>query len=308
MKKIGSQILFFIFLLLLSSCSDNNKPFQTLESKIKLDSLHNGFNDVELTKELITLEKDTITIVTFGHVYGLLYHDDVFDALIAKVNEQNPDFVWILGDIVFNNTDEEWDYLMSKYESLKGIRLHAGGNHDMNYHYERYVGNRENQWEAESRFLKYIGYRYKTIEDDVANYMVVNMNDSLDRIVDYLDLMLPQLNPDKQAILFTHHSTWHSSISNADDNTSWVKKSFYKDSILVHLFNFDYLIHGDWGGEYYQGNHHVKGKKFKTFSVGNLNEGDTLFVTTLKVTKNNVSGYPSYITIPSTSTWVKKEN
>jgi hypothetical protein len=295
-----------LIILLMASCSSKDENAQSKESIYKLDSLHTGFNKREQTKEIIELNKDTVTIVAFGHVYSLLYHEDVFNAMIEQINFQDPDYIWILGDIVFNNTDEEWNYLMNKYEDLKGRRFHAGGNHDMNYHYERYFGINENQWEAEIRFLNYVGYRYITIEDEVANYMMVNMNDSIDRIKNYLDLMLPKLNNNKQSILFTHHCTWHNTISKAEDPHTWVKKSFPKDSLVSKLQDFEYLIHGDWAGKFYSNTFQFEKTNFRVLGVGNLNEGDLLYFTTIKITKDSLWAYPSFVNIPDSISWKKK--
>lgn len=291
-----------IFILLLASCGQG-EFVQSPESKQKLDSLHAGFNELELTKEVIDLNKDTATIVAFGHVYSLLFHEDVFDSMIEQINSEKPDYVWILGDIVYNNTEEEWDYLMEKYKGLSGRRFHAAGNHDMNYHYERYYGINENQWEAEIRFLNYVGYRYITLEDDVANYMMVNMNDSIDRINNYLDKMLPKLNRNKQSILFTHHCTWHKAMSKAEDPQTWVKKSFPRDSLLYELNDFKYLVHGDWGGKFYSNTITSKKTKYNVLAVGNLQEGDSLYFTTIKITNDSLWAYPVFVNIPDTASW-----
>jgi calcineurin-like phosphoesterase family protein len=226
--------------------------------------------------------------------------------MIASINDQESDYVWILGDIVYNNSEEEWDYILEKYKGIRAKRFHAGGNHDMNYHYERYYGIRDNQWEAESRFLNKIGYRYITIEDDLANYMMINMNDSLDRIESYLDIMLPQLNSEKPSILFTHHCAWDKTRSKAEDSHTWVKKSFNRDSLLSELTDFDYLIHGDWSEGYYSGVFPFQGKRFNAIGVGNLNEGDPLYITTIKITKDTLWSYPVFVEIPDTTTWKAK--
>jgi hypothetical protein len=293
---------------MLISCNQDDQSGKTPSpySRAKLDSLHAGFNESELTKKNIDLNKDTVTIVTFGHVYTVPLHKAVFDSLINLINAQKPDYIWILGDVVYNNTNEEWDYLLEKYKSINGLRFHAGGNHDMNYHYERYIGKTENQWEAEMRYLQRIGYRYKTIEDDVANYMMINMNDSLDRIKEYMDIMLPELNPDKQSILFTHQNTWHKTNSNPDDPKTWPKKGFDRDSILPELEDFDYLISGDWGEKFYEGAYRHKNKRYKVFTVGNLGEGDDLYITTIKITTDSLWATPLYVDIPDTTSW--KEN
>lgn len=303
--KIFINIAIFGLILLLS-CSVDKGNKQSKLSKDKLSALHSGFNKRELTKEYITSSRDSVVIVAFGHVYGLLNHPDVFDLLIDKVNEQDPDYVWILGDVVYNNTEEEWAVLFEKYKGMNGERFHAGGNHDMNYHYERYHGSKENQWEAESRYLDKIGYRYLTLEDELANYMLINMNDSLDRISEYLDRMLPQLNPVKQSILFTHHATWHPNQSKVDDPKTWVKKNFPRDSLLPKLVDFDYMIYGDWSEGFYFNSIKLNDHKYKVIDTGNLKEGDPLHITRIVVRSDGVEARPVSIPIPLESNWYKK--
>lgn len=300
-------IYFSILILLFSaSCSQKKDGFESELSKEKLADLHDGFTKRELTKEILITSGDSVVIVAFGHVYGLLYHPDVFDLLIKTVNAEDPDYVWVLGDVVYNNTEEEWNTVLSKYSVLKGKRFHAGGNHDMNYHYERYHGNRENQWEAESRYLDKIGYRYLTLEDELANYMLINMNDSLPRIKDYLTQMLPQLNPDKQSILFTHHATWHENQSLEDDPKTWVKKSFPRDSLMPQLVDFDYLVYGDWSEGFYFNSININGNEFEVIDAGNLKEGDPLHITRIVIKPDGVEAKPIDIPIPSESNWYKK--
>ncbi len=304
--KIKFNLYIIIPLFLFVSCNQVDNSDQVKKFKNKLDSLHSGFNEEELTKEVIEFNKDTITIVSFGHVYSLLFRDDVFDSMINDINKQNPDYVWILGDVVFNNTDEEWKYIMEKYKNLLGRRFHAGGNHDMNYHYERYYGINDNQWEAETRFLNNIGYRYKTIEDDIANYMLINTNDSIQRIKNYLDIMLPKLNSNKQSILFTHHGTWHKTVSEAEDPKTWVRKSYSRDSLLPKLGDFDYLIHGDWESKLLSKTIKINDSEYQVMAVGNLNEGDSLYFTVIKLTHDSLWAYPIFVNIPDQESWSKK--
>jgi hypothetical protein len=300
------QLLFTFFIIILQSCNNETTPVQSNSSLQKLDSLHSGFNEVELTKQIINNQKDTVVIVAFGHLYGMLSHTELFEQLINVVNEQKPDYVWVLGDIVYNNTEEEWDTVLSYYQNFDGIRYHAGGNHDMNYHYERYFGVRENQWEAESRYLDKVGYRYLTLEDNVANYMLINMNDSIDRIDEYLSIMLPELNPDKPSVLFTHQAVWHENQSDADDPKTWVKKSFPKDTILSRLGDFDYLVHGDWAQKFYFNTQTFNGIKYYALAAGNYTEGEPIHITRIELSAGGMKAEAIPIPIPENSTWNKK--
>lgn len=297
------NVIFIILLSFLYACGTNKIDQQPETAKRSgralLDSMHSGFNKVELTKQFLTNNNDTTTIVAFGHVYHLLNHEEAFDLMINTINNQNPDYVWVLGDIVFNNSEEEWKHINEKYKKLKGKRFHAPGNHDINYHYERWIGSIENQWEAESRYLKNVGYRYITLEDDVANYMMVNLNDSLDRVKKYLDKMTPELNEEKLSILFTHQDTWFDFMEDPEDPQTWPRKNFERDSLLKELRDFDYLIHGDWNEKFYEGEF----KGYNVVSLGNLNQGDPLNINVIKVTKSDIKIESIEVDIPENSSW-----
>ncbi len=291
-----------ITLAALVSCG-SDPTIQSEESKRKLAKLHSGFNDVELEKLMLHGARDTLTIVTFGHVNSLLWHEDVFDSFVKTVNEQDPDYVWVLGDIVYDNTEEEWDCVLNRHEQITGRKFYVAGNHDIAYHIERYNGILEHQWEAEERFLSHVGYRYRTIEDNIANYMILNLNDSLFRIKEYLELMLPKLNPNKPNYLFTHQSTWQNVNKEPDDPSLWVNISFPPDSLLKELVPFDYLINGDWTFEYFRGKKGFGGRDHHVIACGNKNAGDELRITVLKLSGEDCESYPIVVPIPKESKW-----
>ncbi len=69
--------------------------------------LHNSFTYSELAVDVHAVDHSNVKIVAFGHIYNLLEFPDILDAFILKVIEEQPDYVFVLGDIVFNNSDEE---------------------------------------------------------------------------------------------------------------------------------------------------------------------------------------------------------
>ena len=141
---------------------------------------------------------------------------------------------------------------MSNHANFDASLYFSPGNHDINYHYERYHGKRDNQIEAELKYVKQVGYRYKMLQDQFANYVFINANDSAHRILAYLDLMKPELEEDKQLVLLSSQSLWHMDYQIPDIPKTWVKRPFHRDTLLQHVEYFDFLIHGDWGGKLFR--------------------------------------------------------
>jgi hypothetical protein len=115
--------------------------------------------------------------------------------------------------------------------------------------------------------------------------------------------MLPELNPDKQSILFTHQSIWHDLKADPKDSKTWPRKTFDRDSLLSEITDFDYLIHGDWGKKLYNSSYKYKNKRYRLIGVGNRIEGDQLYFTTLKITNDTVWTYSTFVNIPDPTTW-----
>ena len=136
-----------------------------------LRELHSGFIAEELEIDIIEHNKDEIVVISTGHLYPLLEHPLAFSTFIDTIISQSPDYVFFLGDLVFNNNNNEWDYILSKFNKIKAVKYFAPGNHDLNYHYERWNGIRENQVDAEIKYINNIGYRYKLVKDNFANYL-----------------------------------------------------------------------------------------------------------------------------------------
>ncbi len=291
---------------ILYSCSEitshKNKPY----NPTTLNELHAGFFDEEIIPEINHTNNNEITIITTGHLYPLLNHTIAYNTMIDSIISQNPDYIFLLGDLVRDNTEKEWDSVLTKFNSTGSKLYFAPGNHDLNYHYERWEGSREHQFEAEMNYINEIGYRYKVLQDNFANYVFINPNDSLDRVLSYLEIIKPKLDTSKLMILLSSPSLWHNKHQIPGDNHTWVNKAFTREEILPEVEYFDYLIHGDWGGKFYQGFWKRSKGRFKVFGVGNRVPGDSLFITKLTISKNSIIASPIKIDLPKESTWFNK--
>lgn len=291
--------------LIIASCSDTTTIDENHYNPTTLKELHDGYYNEELTPDIRTVDKDSVVIVTTGHLYPVLDYPHAYKAMVDSVLNQKADYIFLLGDLVKDNTDAEWDTVLSRFSRAKAEIYYAPGNHDVNYHYERWVGSRENQFEAEMRYIDKIGYRYKLLKDEFANYMFLNPNDSLDRFLKYINLMKPSLDDNKLTLFFASQSMWHNKHQILEDNHTWMNKAFTREEVLPHLEDFNYLIHGDWGGKLFEGEwpKPVSGDKYKVIAVGNRIPGDSLFIARFVIKDNNIKASSIRIIPPEESTW-----
>lgn len=302
MKKwIGILILAGIVL----SCNHYAKNPAYVPEPTTLEELFRGFNEAELTPDIYKLEKEPIVIVATGHLYPLLKFPEVYDALIDKILEQKPDYFFSLGDLVRDNTMEEWKIVNNNYSKLNTKIYFSPGNHDLNYHYERYVGKRDNQVEAELLYLEQVSYRYKVVQDDFSNYVFINANDSAHRILNYIREMKPTLDDNKHFILLSSQSLWFKKHQDANNPRTWVSKPFKREELLPFIEEFEYLIHGDWGGKFYRGQQEKSSGNFDVMAVGNRKLGDPLFIARIEIYKDSISAKSIAVKIPDGSDWFK---
>lgn len=296
-----AEIRILLLVIVLSACRAKDHG-DLSQNATNIKYLHSTFCESELTVANYIIDKSTLKIVTFGHIYDLLVYPEILDAFVAAIVKENPDYVFVLGDIVFDNTPEEWDLILKQFDKIDCPIYYVPGNHDINYHTERWYGDHTNQWKAETNYLERVGYRYKVIEDNLANYLILNLNDSLPRIESYLDKMEAKIDSTKPTFVFTHQNAWNGDFAN-ENPKSWPDKPMKSEDLLEHLMSFDVLIDGDWNGTFEQLDRTFFGKSFVTICAGNKTRGNQFFITSLEFADDKVTAKPAYIDIPSESTW-----
>ena len=297
-----------IFLLLAAGLfTACNQPKQKLPEKTyyknpeTLEQLFNWFSSDELKPDVYHFNRDSVVFVATGHLYPLLYHPDAYKAFLKTIKAQHPDYFFTLGDNVYNNTEKEWDTVLANFNTLGVPCYFAPGNHDLNFHYERYVGKHDHQIQAEERYLARVKCRYKLVKDDVANYVFINANDSLKRIMSYINYVRPLLDTNKQMILLSSQALWFNKQQDPNDPTTWPNRPFKREEILPQIKDFKHLIHGDWGGRFYRGIF----RGYDVMSVGNRKAGDTLYITRFTVYKDSIAAKPVLVPVPEGSSWFK---
>ena len=306
MKKLGIASILFIIITLIISCSGIFEPKKNLYQPTSLKELHTGFFDEEIIPENVHQSKEEITVIVTGHLYPLIKYTEVYKTFIDSINHQKPDYLFLLGDLVQENNDQEWDTILTRLGKINCKVYFTPGNHDLNYHFERYFGKRDHQYEAEIRYINHVGYRYKLLKDDFANYLFFNPNDSLDRVLSYLNIIKPNFDTTKHMILLSGQALWDNTNQEADDPHTWVYKAFSHDDILPEIGSFDYLIHGDWSGKFSLGTFPKDKGQFQIMSVGNRTFGDSLYITCLKISSDTLIASSIPVIIPKESSWWKK--
>lgn len=307
MTRYFFSILFSIFILAITSCDSNYNKYAYKKPPTNITELQSAFNLTELTTEINKHDDTLLTIVATGHLYPLIGYPTVYESFIATVKAQNPDYVFVLGDVVRDDTQEEWDQFFDYFKDFKGKLYLAAGNHDLNYHYERYNGNFDHQFEAEQCFLKNVGYRYKTLKDNVANYVFINLNDSIDRVLEYLEIAEKELDTTKPMLLFSGQAIWHKAHQDPNNPKTWTQKSFTRDEILPHIQQYDYLIHGDWNLKFKRAYFPKEDGQFHVLSVGNRKIGDPFFVARLELSQDTIISQSINVPIAKESAWFEKK-
>ncbi|RLD87579.1 MAG: hypothetical protein DRJ09_10035 [Bacteroidetes bacterium] len=304
MKKL---ILLLIIVGIIISCKEKTNRITDanyVRNPTTLKELFSGFNEDEINADVYDFKRDSVVIVATGHLYPLLYHPDVYRAFIKTIKAQHPDYFFTLGDNVYNNTEKEWDTVLSHFNELQVPVYYAPGNHDLNFHYERYAGKRDHQVQAEKRYLAKAKCRYKLVKDNLANYVFINANDSAKRVLSFLSFIRPQLDTTKHLIMFSSPSLWFEKHQDPNDPKTWPNRPFRREKLLPKIKDFEYLIHGDWSGKFARFNF----LGFNVMAVGNRKEGDTLYITRITIYKDTIIAKPIFVPMPDGNTWFKHKS
>ena len=306
MKKLS---LLLLIVSVLWSCKGNrnkniDKNFVAHPKTLK--ELFSGFSNNELTPDVYHFNKDSVVIVATGHLYPMLFHPDVYKIFIDSIKAQKPDLFFALGDLVFNNSEQEWDTVLANFAKLKVPVYFGPGNHDLNYHYERYNGSHAHQVEAEMRYMRKAKCRYKVVKDDFANYVFINANDSAKRILSYINMMRPKLDTTKQMIILSSQSLWFNKQQDPKNPQTWPNRPFKREKLLPYITDFKHLIHGDWGGKFFRYRYHKDYGTFDAMGVGNRRESEPLYITRLIVYKDTIIARPVNVKLPENTTWYEK--
>ena len=303
------QWLFMVAVASLSLAC-NPKPSEKNQAQLSdqelLNQMLQGFNAQELKPDYVQSAGDTLHVALIGHTYPLLKHADLFHQLIDAIESSEADLVMVLGDMVCYSDDEEWEILHKAMGRLSKPVYYAPGNHDINFYRDRDEGILNRVGEAQQRYINQIGYRYRLIQADQAQFVILNMSDSLNRLVDYLDHIDVYRDTLLPTFILSHQDIWATRLSVRSDPQSWAHKTFTTGDILDRVDEYDVFVSGDWNIEFREGTRDLSGKEVINYAVGMRVQGDPVYYTLATIYDGQISAEPRVLTVPYEHTWTRK--
>ncbi|WP_075186593.1 metallophosphoesterase family protein [Teredinibacter haidensis] len=240
-------------------------------------------------KKLAKLGLVAITLVTMGcnfgnrnegplqvafvsHTYHLHKHKDIQDMLVQSINQEKPKYIFSLGDVVLVNDDFRWKKAEEFFGKLDGPVYFSPGNHDLHSFYEVESQETDRHYpERRQQYIDRIGYVNKMVQDDNADFIMINSNDPFIKTQPFLDESIAKANPNTPNFLLTHHPIW---IDRYRKNwIQWYWRSIKRDEIAPYLADFQRIIVGDISGSI----QHHKFNETPATMIGIGNDGDPVF-------------------------------
>ncbi len=209
MEKVVNRILIFIFTIGIFNIQ-----------AVNANNLNNNIDSV-------------LKFVVIGHTYSTIRNSEERALYIDKINEEKPNYVFILGDSEANN-----NLIYNEYVSnIKSKLFFSPGNHDINTY-------------TNSLYPKIVGYLDTTIIDDNCNFILFNSLDNIQNINKYLKTSLEKINTNNPTVLLTHHRVWDENLlSNSEYQHD---KSYLFSEMLPTIKNkVNYIFAGNSSAQYF---------------------------------------------------------
>lgn len=187
--------------------------------------------------------------VVFGHIRDMApNHENILDSLVLRINAENPDYIFLLGDLTYDGKPEHWEMIDRFLEKLDAPLISAPGNHDVTQPPLGGPGDR-----VLLSYTKRFGYLYLTLKTEDATYITINSCDNAKVVNNYLRLALKKVDTSKHVFLLSHFKLWDDNKANrgnfpefSDDWYFLWNKKFDWEEILPEIKNkVDHVIAGD---------------------------------------------------------------
>lgn len=294
------NIFYILFLFVVFSCSTPETKTTDIQDESLLIINHEEIIRLtSLEREVlqITSKKDTLKVISVGHIHSLMEFSDLREEFYGKIKSEKPDLVVFTGDHVFYNNQSEWDSLLAIFNDFPFPYFITPGNHDIGSYSHEEAGITNRRDTAIQRYLHNARTRYKKVEWKNYNIVLLNTNDRLSQILNFKNQL--DLN-NKTNILFSHHNLFIEKERNDSIATSWTGTWYERKQLRDSLKEFTYFINGDWNLKFGMGR---KDENKISYSVGNRMKGDPLFYTVFELTSDTLNAYPKHLDIDSTHKW-----
>lgn len=177
--------------------------------------------------------KESVKFVAFGHSYAVIGDEARAQILIEAINNEDVDYVFILGDCDIYNRD----YFNIFKNGLNSSVFFSPGNHDLTAStYDQYLDN--------------VGYLNKFVRDSLYNFILLNSSDSIANINNFLKEELNLSNNRKTNVILTHHRIWDDNIL-SPEAFSHDKSFLFREIEDQFLDQIDYIIAGNSPRQYF---------------------------------------------------------
>lgn len=170
--------------------------------------------------------------ITFGHTYASIDTPQRRQELIDRINSEQVDYVFVLGD-----SDAWQDDVASEYRNkIDAKTFFLAGNHDL-------VADTLGE-NRKSRYIEAIGYLDAVVIEHDSNFILINSSEGLDHIKAFLKESLTKTNPENVTILLAHHRIWDDNLISPAPYQQ--NKSFYFDDLFPTIErDVDYIFSGN---------------------------------------------------------------
>ncbi|MCB9231244.1 MAG: metallophosphoesterase [Bacteroidia bacterium] len=225
-----------------------------------------------------------VRFAVIGHTYYVARDTSAFNQLMEEIHRREPDYLFVLGDMVWTNVDWEWKRAQQGFQKAGCPIYYSPGNHDLMYVNEVSAGVDSNLQKSWAAYGQRIGYYQTFFKDRAANYLLYNSNDSLSGIILHFQTSLAQSDTNLPLLVFTHHQPWMKGKKDYTRMPTMHLKGYDWEDLQPWFEQVDYVFDGDYGeGEF-------KGEKdgMITVRTGMGAQGSEVFFTWVEMQAGEV--------------------
>jgi 3',5'-cyclic AMP phosphodiesterase CpdA len=191
---------------------------------------------------------EPLRVAFISHTYNANRHDDILQTFVEQINAADVDYIFALGDIVFMNKDRFWNRTLDFFSGFDAPVYYSPGNHDL-YRFDIVEGLATDRHYPQRRreYRERIGYLHTLVDDERADFVLINSNDPFPMVQPFLDEALERADPDTPTLLLTHHPIWLD--RHGDNWVHWYWTRLRQDEIVPYIPKFDRLVIGDVYGK-----------------------------------------------------------
>ena len=160
---------------------------------------------------------ENFRFIVLGHLYPISSNQDIIDKLSLKIENYNPNIIFILGDSSIDDPKTKKMY----EKKFKAKIFYVPGNQELKSNRNKYLQN--------------VGYLNKTFIMNDLKFLLINSSDDIKNIKNYLIENLNQDFDQDKTFIMTHHRIWDDSI--VDSKPFSHDKSYYFKEILPLISN-----------------------------------------------------------------------